>query len=146
MKSNVITLLWKYVPPLLILIVLIGKPFAEQAGKNSDINEIKKQFSYPVFPSCINNSDNETCFKTQLKKHMRNHFKIPHGISPDQLKVYYFIKVDTNGKANAIRINTDYYALQREIERVIELLPPLKQPKMNGTTLDLFPLSINLEL
>ncbi len=99
-------------------------------------NFISKTESYPTFPGCekVLKSEQESCFKSQLKSLIISTYKEPSEIAAEKYEgvATIIFEVDRQGEFQVLYVNSDYKALNDELERVFEALPKIAPATYNG--------------
>jgi len=92
--------------------------------------------SYPTFPECkdILKTDQESCFKTQLKSLIFKYYKEPEVVAKENYNgiATVIFEVDKDGGFQVLYVNSDYEELNIELERVFEDLPSITPATYNG--------------
>ena len=91
----------------------------------------------PVFPGCKgNNSELKKCFSGKVQKHYRRKFNgdLPNdlGLSSGKKYMYIQFRINENGIIADVASKAPHPKLQKEIERVIKLLPKMKPGMQRG--------------
>lgn len=94
--------------------------------------------SYPVFPGCekfTKQANLHQCLENKVGKYFRKKFNTDvaeeTGLS-GRLRSYIQFSVNTNGKADDIRVKSPHPAIKREAIRILKLLPLIKPGVSNG--------------
>ena len=92
--------------------------------------------SYPTFPECKDTlkTDQESCFKTQLKSLIFKYYKEPEVVAKENYNgiATVIFEVDKDGGFQVLYVNSDYEELNIELERVFEDLPSITPATYNG--------------
>jgi hypothetical protein len=92
--------------------------------------------SYPTFPECKDTlkTDQESCFKTQLKSLIFKYYIEPEVVAKEEYKgiATVIFEVDKKGEFQVLYVNSDYEELNIEFERVFEDLPSITPATYNG--------------
>lgn len=91
----------------------------------------------PIFPGCKGNKDElKACFNKKMQKHFIKKFDadLPNelGLSPGKKRMIMLFKIDKTGKIIDIRVKAPHPKLQKEAERIIQLLPKMKPGMQRG--------------
>ncbi|GAA0751226.1 gliding motility protein RemB [Psychroflexus lacisalsi] len=99
-------------------------------------NFISKTESYPTFPSCesISKSEQEKCFKNQLKSFIFSNYNEPKIISSENYNgiATVIFEVDRDGVFQMLYVNSEYQELNDELERVFSSIPKIRPATYNG--------------
>lgn len=99
-------------------------------------NFVSQTESYPTFSECKDTlkTDQESCFKTQLKSLILKYYKEPEVVAKEDYKgtATVIFEVDKEGGFQVLYVNSDYEELNIEFERVFEDLPPITPATYNG--------------
>jgi protein TonB len=91
----------------------------------------------PVFPGCekVSKSERRSCMASKITKHVQKKFKTELaddlGLSGKQ-KISVLFKIDRNGDIVGVQTRAPHPRLEKEAERVINLLPKMKPGKQRG--------------
>ena len=91
----------------------------------------------PIFPGCERKKDNarKKCMSDKITKHVQRKF---NGDIADELglngvqKIYVMFKIGKNGEIIQVQSRAPHPRLQKEAERVINMLPKMKPGKQRG--------------
>ena len=91
----------------------------------------------PVFPGCKGNKDElKACFNKKMQKHFIKKFDadLPNelGLAPGKKRMIMLFKIDKTGEIIDIRVKAPHPKLQKEAERIIQLLPKMKPGMQRG--------------
>ncbi len=95
----------------------------------------------PVFPGCKgNNQKLKDCFNKKIQKHFQKEFDtdLPNelGLIPGRKRVIMIFKIDKLGQVTNIVSRTPHPKIDKEVHRIIELLPKMKPGMQQGRTVD----------
>lgn len=91
----------------------------------------------PVFPGCekVSKSERRSCMANKITKHVQKKFKTELaddlGLSGKQ-KISVLFKIDKKGEIVGVQTRAPHPRLEKEAERVINLLPKMKPGKQRG--------------
>lgn len=107
----------------------------------------------PIFPGCEDASSNEArrqCMSEKIATHIQKKFNTDIasslGLSGEQ-KIYVTFKINKTGHVTDIKTSSKYSQLNKESERVLEILPqmtPAKQKDKNVEVLYGLPIKFNI--
>lgn len=91
----------------------------------------------PVFPGCKGNKDQlKKCFSKKVQRHYSRKFDadLPNelGIAPGRKRILMQFLIDENGNITEIKSKAPHPRLQKEVERVLKLLPKMIPGKQRG--------------
>ena len=91
----------------------------------------------PVFPGCKGDKEAlKACFNKKMQKHFIKKFDsdLPNelGLSPGKKRMIMLFKIDKTGEIIDIRVKAPHPKLQKEAERIIQLLPKMKPGMQRG--------------
>jgi protein TonB len=91
----------------------------------------------PVFPGCEGNNDElKACFNKKMQKHFIKKFDadLPNelGLPSGKKRMIMLFKIDATGEIIDIRVKAPHPKLEKEAERIINLLPKMKPGKQRG--------------
>jgi len=98
----------------------------------------------PVYPGCEQVKQKMPCFKEKLTAFIAENFranllqKIPENQQVSMLINFY---IDIDGNLKQVKVQSEYDFLNDEIERILQLVPPIKPAESNGA-----PISIQYQL
>ncbi|ETN94506.1 TonB family protein [Zhouia amylolytica] len=81
----------------------------------------------PTFKGHENDENLFESFKEEINAHVRKHFTYPKEAmeNGEEGRVYVLFRIDTNGEAEVLRLRGPAKSLEKEANRIIELLPQL---------------------
>tara|TARA_R110002073_G_scaffold89852_7_gene212558 strand:+ start:22465 stop:23184 length:720 start_codon:yes stop_codon:yes gene_type:complete len=106
----------------------------------------------PVFPGCKGNNEAlKKCFSQKVQKHYSRKFNgdLPNdlGLSSGRKRMYIMFRIDENGNIVDVASKAPHARLQKEIERVIKLLPKMKPGRQRGKAVGVkYSFSIRLDI
>ena len=91
----------------------------------------------PVFPGCQgDNTALKSCFNKKMQKHFVKKFNsdLPNelGLSPGKKRIIMLFKIDKRGEIIDIKVKAPHPKLEKEAERIINLLPKMKPGMQRG--------------
>ncbi len=97
----------------------------------------------PVFPGCEDAENKRSCFNEMIQKHISKNFNYPQEAQEKgiQGQVSVMFTVAKNGSITNIRKRGPHKLLEKEVARIIGMLPKMKAGKHNGKKVDV-PFSI----
>ena len=114
----------------------------EEIEEVEEVEEVIEDVSFmiiedvPVFPGCEKGtkSEKKACFQIKMEEHVAKHFKYPEqaldmGI---QGKVFVVFVINKDGFVSDIRSRGPDRVLEKEAERIINLLPKMIPGKQRG--------------
>jgi len=107
----------------------------------------------PVFPGCKGNkTELKACFNKKMQKHFQKKFDadLPNdlGLSPGKKRIIMLFKIDKSGDIVGIRAKAPHPKLQKEVIRIIKLLPKMIPGRQRGNPVGVIytlPLRINVD-
>lgn len=83
-----------------------------------------------VYPGCEGSVEEiRACSKKQFIKHLKDNFKADRaadlGLKPGEYKIRALIKIDKTGKTSVLKVQGPDKGLDKEMSRVIDLLPQM---------------------
>jgi len=103
-----------------------------------------KPDAMPVYPGCEQALKKMPCLKKQLLQHISNNFDdalLQAVKDADQVNMMVSFHINFDGSIGNINIQSPYQPLNKEMERVIKLVPKMLPAKMHGD-----PISIQYQL
>ncbi len=103
-----------------------------------------KPDTMPVYPGCEQTSQKMSCLKKQLLQHISNNFNdaLLHAVKDtDQVNMMVSFTINFDGSIGNINIQSPYQSLNKEMERIINLVPKMVPAKTHGD-----PISIQYQL
>jgi hypothetical protein len=99
-----------------------------------NINEIEIS---PVFENCYGSNDEiKSCFYQKIRTHFTNNFdaNLPNtlGLNSGRKRIFLGFSIDQNGNIQNINARTAHKSIQKEVIRVMNLLPEMKPGINNG--------------
>lgn len=98
----------------------------------------QRKETYAIYPGCETKKtlpEQQKCFGEKFNKHLFQHFnnQIPEKLELEgKVKMYVFFKISEDGTIKDLRSRTPHPQLDREIERVMGLLPKIKPATSDG--------------
>ncbi|MDT7830748.1 energy transducer TonB [Flavobacteriaceae bacterium S356] len=91
----------------------------------------------PVFPGCRGNKEQlKKCFSRKVQKHYSRKFdaNLPNelGIAPGRKRILMQFLIDENGNITEIKSRAPHPRLEKEVSRVLKLLPKMKPGRQRG--------------
>lgn len=91
----------------------------------------------PVFPGCKGNKEKlKKCFSKKVQKHYSRKFNadLPNelGIEPGVKRILMQFLIDAEGNITEIKSRAPHPRLEKEVERVLKLLPKMKPGRQRG--------------
>lgn len=92
----------------------------------------------PVFPGCKGtNEELKKCFSKKVQRHYSKKFDADLsnelGLPPGKKRMYIQFRIDEQGNITEVRAKAPHPKLQKEVARVLKLLPKMKPGKQRGT-------------
>lgn len=104
----------------------------------------------PQFPGCTgNNAELKACFQKKMQEHLHKHFRYPEVAKELNIqgKVFVFFLIDKEGKVAKIKSRGPDKLLEKEAERIINLLPTMKPGKQRNKAVGVpYSIPINFKL
>ena len=88
----------------------------------------------PIFPGCEGADDKVACFRKSIQKHIASNFEYPKEAQQKQIqgRVSIMFMINKEGDVEDIRKRGPDNLLEKEAQRIIELLPKMKPGKHKG--------------
>ncbi len=91
----------------------------------------------PIFPGCRGDKEElKKCFSKKVQKHYSRKFNsdLPNelGLSPGKKRLYMQFLIDVDGNITEIKARAPHPRLQKEVIRVLKLLPKMKPGQQRG--------------
>lgn len=97
------------------------------------LNDYEK---YPVFPACdsVVIAQLPDCFKEEVQKEFKTHFKMPEIVEKDQFKgkMDVLFEVTAEGAFKVLYVRATYAELKSEVEQTFEKFPKIKAATFDG--------------
>lgn len=104
----------------------------------------------PIFPGCTgNNEDLRLCFQKKMQEHLQKNFRYPNAAQELNIqgRVFVFFIIDKNGNVARIKSRGPDQLLEKEAERIINLLPKMKPGKQRNKSVGVpYSIPINFQL
>jgi beta-lactamase regulating signal transducer with metallopeptidase domain len=125
----------KYAIPFTII---VGADDTEDKAKSKNQNNNSVSFyrvdKIPTFPGC--DSGDKDCFSKGIQKHFGRNFdsNIVNnlGLESGKSRLFVGINITTNGNIDEIKIKADHPKIEKEVRRVMRLLPNITPGENNG--------------
>ena len=108
---------------------------------------------FPRFPECenVDYQQTEACFNLELKKKIRQKFRLPQTVSEENYKgvVVVLFEVTQEGNFKIIYIDAAYPELKEEINRIFETLPQISPATYNSRPIHMqfrMPVKVPMEI
>jgi hypothetical protein len=119
------------------------KPFIEQIEEVKIEEEVIEDVSFmkiekpPIYPGCRGaNRELKACFSKKISQFFTTKFDIEIandvGLSPGRKRIYIQFTVDTNGNFSDLKVRAPHKRLEKEIRRIVQLLPSVEPGKQRG--------------
>jgi len=99
------------------------------------INAQSRPDTMPVYPGCEQAEQKMTCLKDKLLHHIADNFDIDllnNVKDADNVNMLIVFTIDVDGKLTDFNINSGYPVLDKEMLRVLHLVPSIIPAKRNG--------------
>ena len=104
----------------------------------------------PQFPGCTGNNDElKACFQKKMQEHLLKHFSYPPAAAELNIqgKVFVFFLIDKNGLVTKVKSRGPDQMLEKEAERIINLLPKMESGKQRNRSVGVpYSIPINFKL
>lgn len=104
----------------------------------------------PQFPGCTgSNAELRACFQRKMQEHLQKHFNYPSAAADLNIqgRVFVFFLIDKNGVVTKVKSRGPDQLLEKEAERIINLLPKMEPGKQRNKSVGVpYSIPINFKL
>ena len=122
---------------LILLLVLPSLLFSQQSKENADVVPFAKIENVPIYPGCDKSSNEKKrkCMSEKISKFVQRKFNTDLagdlGLTGRQ-RISVIFKINKTGDVTGVRARAPHPRLEKEAQRVINLLPKMQPGKQRG--------------